>query len=398
MARRPVGAWPLILVALWLSGTAEAHVKSESHSVWHIDGANVSLQYSVPVTETARLATTPGAQPPDERLLDYFNQHIAASAEGGSCALATRRTVRATDQFRRFEFEFKCPSPHGIELHSSTFFDLIASHVNLAQIEDSNGRFVEQIFTKDHQTLNLGGGSSLENAGFFEYVYLGIMHIFTGVDHMSFLLGLVLISRRTRDLVLAITGFTLGHSTTLALAVSGILRPHAEYIDALVALTIALIGAENIAVATHRPGPIAVGLGALLLAMIIARLAGFGTLPLLLLLGAALFTTNYLVISGHLRNSGRLRLVITTVFGLIHGFGFAAGLLEFRMPQGKLAELLLGFNLGVEVGQLSVVFALLCLVALLRRLKLALPRPIVVDAVAAGIVGIGLFWFVGRSF
>ena len=80
------------------------------------------------------------------------------------------------------------------------------------------------------------------------------MHIFTGVDHMSFLLGLVLISRRLRDLVFVVTGFTIGHSLTLALAVTGVIRPHAEYIDALVALTIALIGAENIAVQTQRPG------------------------------------------------------------------------------------------------------------------------------------------------
>jgi hypothetical protein len=79
---------------------------------------------------------------------------------------------------------------------------------------------------------------------------------------------------------------------------------------------------------------------------------------------------------GHLRDAGRLRLAITVVFGLIHGFGFAAGLLEFKMPQDRLAELLVGFNLGVEVGQLSVVLVLLALVSLLRRLKLALPRPV----------------------
>ena len=58
---------------------------------------------------------------------------------------------------------------------------------------------------------------------------MGMMHIFTGVDHMSFLVGLVLISRRLRDLVFVVTGFTIGHSLTLALAVTGVIRPHAEY-------------------------------------------------------------------------------------------------------------------------------------------------------------------------
>ena len=105
---------------------------------------------------------------------------------------------------------------------------------------------------------------TLQNAGFLQFVRMGIMHIFTGLDHMSFMLGLVLISRRVRDLLFVVTGFTLGHSLTLGLAVTGILRPNAQYIDALVALTIALIGAENIGDATHRPLPVALSLAGLL--------------------------------------------------------------------------------------------------------------------------------------
>ena len=73
---------------------------------------------------------------------------------------------------------------------------------------------------------------------------------------------------------------------------TGILRPHAEYIDALVALTIAVIGAENIAVATHRPATVAVGVGLPLFAMTAVSFAGIGTLPPLLLFGAALFCAN----------------------------------------------------------------------------------------------------------
>jgi hypothetical protein len=208
----------------------------------------------------------------------------------------------------------------------------------------------------------------------------------------------VLISRRLRDLVFVVTGFTIGHSITLALAVTGLLRPHAEYIDALVALTIAVIGAENIAVATHRPGTVALGIGLPLLAMAAASFGGIGTLPPLLLLGAALFCSNYLMLSGQLRDAGRLRLVVTLVFGLIHGFGFAATLLEMQLPAAKLAQILVGFNVGVEIGQLSLVLSLMALVALLARMKLSLPRPIVVDTVAAGLVAVGSYWFISRSF
>jgi hypothetical protein len=227
---------------------------------------------------------------------------------------------------------------------------------------------------------------------------MGMMHIFTGVDHMSFLLGLVLISRRLRDLVFVVTGFTIGHSLTLALAVTGILRPHAEYIDALVALTIALIGAENIVVQTRQPKIVALSVGACLCLMALFQVFGFGGLPSLLLLGAGLFTANYLLISGKIRDAGRLRILVTLVFGLIHGFGFAADLLELQLPTQRLAELLVGFNLGVEVGQLALVVGATLLVLGLKRLRLALPRPIVVDVASASLVALGVFWFVSRSY
>jgi hypothetical protein len=272
--------------------------------------------------------------------------------------------------------------------------------VNFAQIQTADGTFVEQLFTRDQQTLDLAeeGGGKLKNAGFLEYVGMGVMHIFTGVDHQLFLIGLILLSRRLRDLTFVITGFTLGHSITLALAVTGILRPHAEYIDALIGLTIALVGAEAISAATHRPGTVAIGAAGLMFAMALANLAGLGGLPPLLLIGGGLFAGCYLMVSGRLRDAARLRLVVTLVFGLIHGFGFAADLLQMRLPKARLAELLVGFNLGVEIGQLTLVLAVVGVVALLSRLKLAPPRAVVVDFAAAFLAAMGLFWFVSRSY
>jgi hypothetical protein len=102
--------------------------------------------------------------------------------------------------------------------------------------------------------------------------------------------------------------------------------------------------------------------------------------------------------SGHLYDAGRLRLVVTLVFGLIHGFGFASDLLEMRLPTERLVELLVGFNLGVEVGQLTLVFALLGIVALLGRVRISLPRPIVVDVLSSALVGLGMYWFISRNF
>jgi hypothetical protein len=322
-------------------------------------------------------------------------------ANGARCTLVPPIVVPAAAAgYRKYDLTYDCPTATNIAIHSDAFYDVAPTHTNFAQIQNANGDFAEDLLTTDRREANVSTdeGSPLQTAGLLDFMKMGIMHIFTGVDHMSFLLGLILISRRLRDLVFVVTGFTIGHSITLALAVTGLLRPHAEYIDALVALTIALIGAENIAVQTRRPGAVAAVLGGLLLTMAAMKFAGLGDLPILLLVGAGLFSACYLMISGHLQDAGRLRIFITLMFGLIHGFGFAADLLEMKLPPKRLGELLFGFNLGVEVGQLTLVVSVTLLAYALSRMRLTLPRPIVVDTAAAALVGIGFYWFVGRSF
>jgi hypothetical protein len=381
---------------------AFAHTKSESHSDWRIIGRNVFVTFTVPEIEAKRLATPEEPAPGNARVAAYLAEHLRASVGSTTCfTMQPPRAVAAAQGFRRFEFAFACPAAGSIALHSAAFFDLVPSHVTFAQITDDQGGITEQLFTHDRQTLeNAGAGDAnrLQDAGFFDYILLGVFHILTGVDHMSFLLGLVLISRRLRDLAFVITGFTLGHSLTLALAVTGILRPHAAYIDALIGLTIALIGAENVATASRRPGIVAAATSGLLGLMAVGNLVGLHGLPFLLLAGAGLFAANYLRLSGHLLDAARLRLVVTLVFGLVHGFGFAADLLEMRLPNGKLAELLVGFNLGVEIGQLCLVLLMMAAAALLVRAGLGLSRRLVVDVGSAGLVGFGVFLLVTRAY
>jgi len=382
------------------TGHVLAHTRSESHTVWEIRANAVDLIMTLPIMEVRRIDPEP--EPRDDRVKAYLTSRVYPMAQGRRCALTPPvETLGAQPGFRRYDFTFLCPTAKSIQLHSAAFFDLISSHVDFAQIQNATtGEFTEQLITNERQTVDATdeAGGRLRNASFFDFVRMGIFHIFTGVDHMSFLLGLVLISRNLRDLIFIVTGFTIGHSLTLALAVTGVVRPHPEFIDALVALTIALIGLENIAVQTRKPVPLAVVVGGLLLLMAAARVFGWGQLPPLLLAGAALFTAGYLMISGQLTDAGRLRIVITLTFGLIHGFGFAADLLTMQLPPGRLAELLVGFNLGVELGQLTLVAGVTLLAAGLTKLKLAAPRPIVVDIGSALLVGLGCFWFIGRSF
>ncbi len=381
---------------------ARAHTLSESISSWQLRAGGVRLEFIVPDLEAKRLSSTGKDLPSPDVVGKYLREHVGASAAGTECNLEKGPlTLASRAGFSRYEFDFACSGSRDVKVRSSVFFDLVPTHTNFARIQTADGEFFEELLTKDRQEVSIQGAGArnpLQNAGFLQFIAMGMHHIFTGIDHMSFMLGLVLISRRVRDLLFVVTGFTIGHSLTLALAVTGILRPDARYIDALVALTIALIGAENIGDATHRPLPVALALGGLLLLMALAEYLGAPIdLPMTLLIGGAIFAASYLLLTGQMQDAGRIRLLVTLVFGLIHGFGFAANLLEMRLPTDRLADLLLGFNLGVELGQITVVLGALLVVGLLVRIRLALPRPLFTDLAASFLVGEGLYWFVGRT-
>jgi hypothetical protein len=394
--------WGVSLAWLAGVGSLRAHTLSESISNWQVSGANIRKEFILPDLEAKRLSASGKEMPSSDTIGQYLKLHEAAFSAGRPCALADGpRNLAATPGFSRFEFVFNCPADDDLKISSSAFYERVPTHTNFARVTDSQGGFREVLLTAERHELSLSGADqpdSLSQAGFLRFVAMGMHHIFTGVDHMSFMLGLVLISRRTRDLLFAVTGFTLGHSATLALAVSGILRPDTRYIDALVALTIALIGAENIGDSTHRPLPLALGLGGLLFVMAGAKSLGLDVgLPLPLLFGGGIFAAGYLLLTGQMRDAGQVRLLVTLVFGLIHGFGFAASLLEMRLPPERLAELLVGFNIGVEIGQVTVVLGALLAANLLVRMRLRIPRPLLTDLVASFLVGEGLYWFLGRS-
>lgn len=137
-----------------------------------------------------------------------------------------------------------------------------------------------------------------------EYTAAGFDHIIPlGADHILFVLGLFLFSTRMRPLLWQITMFTIAHSITLALAMTGVIELPARVVEPLIALSIAYVGVENI---WHR----------------------------------------------QLHKS---RLVLVFVFGLLHGLGFASMLAEFGMPDNAFFTALVSFNVGVEIGQLTVV-------------------------------------------
>ena len=187
------------------------------------------------------------------------------------------------------------------------------------------------------------------------YLVLGVTHILEGADHLLFVFALLLLIRDWRTLVGAVTSFTVAHSLSLAAATLGWVVVAAPPVEAVIALSIMFLAAEQL-----RPGE-----------------AG-------------------------LRLTARFPWVVSFAFGLLHGLGFARALLDIGLPEGDVPLALFAFNLGVEVGQLLFIGAVVALAFALRRLvPPLLPAVLTRGRPAQRLLGYGIgsvaaFWFVAR--
>ena len=182
------------------------------------------------------------------------------------------------------------------------------------------------------------------------YLSHGIEHILFGFDHLLFVLGLILIVRNTRMLLLTVTGFTVAHSITLSLATLGVVHVPAPPVEACIALSILLLANE-----------------------ILRRQRGESSL------------------------TATWPWAVAFSFGLLHGLGFASALIDIGLPQGDVPLALLAFNIGVEVGQLAFIAAVLGVMQLAKQFRI----PDIVECrlrtvTAYGVGVVAAFWFVER--
>jgi len=180
------------------------------------------------------------------------------------------------------------------------------------------------------------------------YLRLGIEHILLGVDHLLFVLALLLLVRGGRRLLMTVTAFTLAHSLTLAAATFGLVHVPQLPVEAVIALSIVFVAAEIVRGQQGRPGLTA-----------------------------------------------RRPWIVAFVFGLLHGFGFAGALAEVGLPPQAIPVALLFFNVGVEVGQLAFIAAVLAVWLRLRRLRIAWPAwALRLPAYAIG--SVAAYWTIER--
>ena len=190
------------------------------------------------------------------------------------------------------------------------------------------------------------------------YLHLGVEHILFGFDHLLFVLALVILVRDWRRVAVTVTAFTIAHSITLAAATLGFVNVPGPPVEATIALSIMLVAIEILNARRGKPSLTA-----------------------------------------------RLPWLVAFGFGLLHGFGFAGALAEVGLPQHAIPVALLFFNLGVEIGQLAFVAAVLMAGGLFRtamalRLEPALIQRTVnrIDVIAAYAIGtVAAFWLIERT-
>jgi len=238
--------------------------------------------------------------------------------------------------------DYTCRDAGAVTLDAKLVDTLAGGHRHLAHAG------ADYVLKEGDTRFSLDAGVAPSSPSFGKLVALGVEHIWTGWDHLLFLFGLLLLSPRLRSLGLTISAFTVAHSITLGLAAFGVWTPPASIVEPAIALSIAWVGVENVrALVARREGTVAAS-----------------------------------------------RWRITFPFGLVHGFGFASALRELGMSRADVPKALLGFNLGVELGQLAVVIPLaLALAWIIRRGKLPMRT---ISFASAAIVAVGLALFVVR--
>lgn len=215
----------------------------------------------------------------------------------------------------------------------------------MPQRESSNDLAANSTLNSTLKTTNKASSRSNINTNrwqqFGSFIRLGVEHIFLGFDHILFLLSLIVVCR-FRELVKIVTSFTLAHSITLVLATLEVIQLPSRIVETAIAATIVYVAIENFWI-----------------------------------------------------KETKYRWMLTFCFGLIHGFGFAGVLRELSLPTQGLVRSLVGFNVGVELGQLVIVLALFPILTFVTKMKY---RLYVQNTISAMIALCGFCWFFDRAF
>jgi len=336
--------WQRLFVSLLLllAWPAMAHKASDSYLTLQVQGEQVTGQWDIALRD---IDFAIGLDADGDGTINWGElraRHDAVAAwafsaltltRGGDCPLqVTQHQVdEHTDgTYAVLKFVATCPASTGdVALDYRLLFDLDALHRGLLRL-DVDDLTHSSVFAPDSRRQTFSGERVSQWTQFGQFLQQGVWHIWIGFDHILFLLSLLLpvvlvrvhggwrgvdrIGESVREVLWVVTSFTVAHSITLSLAALGFVSLPSWLVESAIALSVVVAAFNNI-------------------------------VPMF----------------------NRLRWLVAFGFGLIHGFGFASVLAELGLPQDTLVLSLVGFNLGVEAGQLAIVVALLPVIFWLRN-------------------------------
>jgi hypothetical protein len=362
----------LVLLALWMATqTALAHKASDSYLTLQVQGTQVSghwdialrdIDFAIGLDADGNNEITWGEVKARHADIDAWALSSLNLQRGGTCHLqVTRHLVdEHTDgHYTVLELQGECPSAMGeLEMQYRLLFSIDALHRGLLQLT-LDGYTQASIFGPETTAQQFANAPPSLLQQLRKYVIEGVWHIWLGYDHILFLLSLLLpavlvhtaqgwrgaarIGDASKEVLWVVTAFTAAHSITLSLAALGYINLPSRLVESTIAFSIIVAALNNLwPVVTDR------------------------------------------------------RWSVAFCFGLIHGFGFASVLADLKLPQDALAVSLLGFNLGVEAGQLVIVTAFLPLAFVLRNSHIYRRAVFVGGSVLT--IALATIWFVERAF
>jgi hypothetical protein len=369
--------WLVFVLAMLLHATAFAHKPSDSYLtmrgtpdsddiVVRWDIALRDLDYVLELDRDGNGALTWGeVRQRTSEITRYATSHLQLAAGGKPCDWETSGPMmldkHSDGTYAVLALTAHCDAvSRGLKAHYSLLFDVDPSHRGLVRwISPGSTTSQALVFGTDsaEQSLALAPQGAFETLR--QYVVEGIWHIWVGFDHILFLLSLLLpavlvrrenhwdpapsLRRSLVEVLKVVTAFTLAHSITLSLAALQVISLPSRLVESTIALSVVVAALNNLR----------------------------GTIE-------------------------RRRWVMAFVFGLVHGFGFASVLADLGLPQQALVLALVGFNLGVEVGQMAIVAAFVPIAFWLRTTRFYRSGVLLVGSVlVAFIAG---WWFVQRAF
>jgi hypothetical protein len=360
----------LVLLAL-CALPALAHKASDSYLQLMVNGVDVSGQWDIALRDIDFAIGLDANGDGDITWGEVRAKHADISAwalgrlslqRGGHCSLQVGEHLIDTHTdgaYAVMRLAGTCPdASEELTLNYRLLFDQDDLHRGLLKL-NLDGVTHAAVLSPDKPEITYPSGETSRLKQFFQYVVEGVWHIWIGFDHILFLLALLLpavlvygakrwqgaptFGLALRQVVGVVTAFTLAHSITLTLATLELISLPSRWVESAIAASVVLAAANNF----------------------------------------------YPVVE-------RRRWLVAFVFGLIHGFGFASVLTDLGLPKDALVLSLLGFNLGVEIGQLAIVSAFLPVAYLLRNTAFYRQGIFKSGSVITAVVA--LFWFVERAF